>query len=533
VENAVWLTGVNVFGSSPSDLVSAIGILNGKIEVIVDMAELQPGALRNSQIVDIAGCSIYPGFTDAHFHLLGYCLALQRLHLEAMPLDRILETVNRRAVELNPGDWILGRGWEAHLMDNHQFPSRWDLDTVIPDHPAALTSKDGHSIWLNSLAISLLSLDNASLEIFGDCAVRHPEKDSLTGIFFEKAADYVKDRIPQPDESSMRRIIQSGVKTLSSLGLTAIHSFDDRFDTSDIVRNLQSNGECPIRVRYYALGENLDECIARGLKTGQGDQMLHFGGIKLFADGALGSRTAAISFNYPGEPSNTGQIVTSRKDLISISAAAANNDISTAIHAIGDVAVEHALDAMIEARKLNPDLKGLRVEHIQLIPTNRIQEFARYGITASVQPTHAMSDIDMVETLWADARGSLYPYHKLQASGANTVYGSDAPIEPPGPLDIIQAAVTRRRSDGSPGPDGWLPSERVNIMEAITASTQNPAIVEDRGTFRGSLAVGAAADLVVFERDLTKQDPMQLRTNPVLLTTLSGKPVYDPHSLMD
>ncbi|MBN1356061.1 amidohydrolase [bacterium] len=531
MDRPVWLTGVRIFSPlSSSDLPMSFRLENGKIDRIAEMPDFRNRNDRKTKIVDLSGCWISPGFTDCHIHLLSYSLARNRLVLDSLTLQQILKKVSDAVLNSRPGDWIRGRGWEINRWENPVFPNRRHLDEICRDRPVALSSKDGHALWLNSQAMKHLELDGNIPDPEGGCFIRD-SAGMLTGAMLETAADLAIGRIPLPHERELKNALVEGIADLSALGLTGLHCFE-KAETMRLIWNLFQARKIPIRLHYYLPCEELDGLIGKGVRSSDGDRYIRFGGIKLFADGALGSRTAAISDAYPGEPGNFGQIVTGKAELRDICDHAARHGIASAIHAIGDTGVSNALDALSHVRIHYPEISGQRIEHIQLIPPNRVGDFTKYRITASVQPAHALSDIEMAETLWKHIPGLLYPYGSIRRTGALMVFGSDAPIEPPGPLSIIRAAVTRRRIDGYPDENGWIPEERMTLTDALAASTLLPAVLEGRPGERGELTAGNAADLVVFDRDPVQADPDNFRENKVVMTLMNGNPVYDPNGLL-
>ncbi|MGB3976827.1 MAG: amidohydrolase [bacterium] len=442
---------------------------------------------------------IVPGFTDCHIHLIGYGSAQSLLKLDRLPLEDIQKKVKIRVKEAPRFQWVHGRGWEAACRRQGGFPDRLEIDEFSQDNPVALTSKDGHSLWLNSRALFELSIDDSVSDPQGGSFDRRPD-GSLTGVLRETAVDIVRQKIPARPDSEKRNFLRKALGGLHAKGIIAVHSFEGVSEL-DLLIDMSLSGELPLKTMVFINLEDFDQVISRGYKFGDRWSTVHLGGLKLYADGALGSRTAAISKPYTDEPENRGIEVMGVEQLTEMSMWAASHGFPTSIHAIGDRAVKHALQALMTVRKSHPNVKGLRIEHAQLVAQEDIEKFAKYDICASVQPCHLISDIDMVERFWSDQEGLFYPYRSLVESGAGVVFGSDAPIDDENPLHYLEAAVTRRRTEGQWSRQAWHPEECMSVTDALKAMTSAPATLENIAAKRGLLKPGYPADLVVLDND--------------------------------
>jgi predicted amidohydrolase YtcJ len=440
-----------------------------------------------------------PGFTDSHIHLVNYGLAQSLPILDGLVLEDIQKTLQSHIRTVRQHQWIRGRGWEAACRRQGGFPDRLELDGLGMDNPIALSSKDGHAIWLNSRALHELGMDASIADPAGGRYYRRAD-GSLTGVAVETAADIVRQKIPAVPESEKRESLRKAVAGLLSRGIVAVHSFEG-ISELDLLISMSASGELPLKVMTYINLEDFDRILSRGCRTGDQWHGVHMGGLKLYADGTLGSRTAAVNRPYSGEPENTGIDVMDPEQLAEESMRAASHGYPTAIHAIGDRAVSHALQALIAVRKAFPGVKGLRIEHAQLIDREDLEMFSKFDICASVQPCHMISDIDMAERYWSNQTGMFYPYRSLADSGARIVFGSDAPIDDETPLHYLDAAITRRRDRGIWSRRAWHPGECMRAVDALKAVTTVPAALENNGKRRGFLLPGYPADIVVLNRN--------------------------------
>ncbi|HPQ41970.1 MAG TPA: amidohydrolase, partial [bacterium] len=432
--------------------------------------------------------------------------------------DRIRFAVS----EIPAGQWIRGRGWEAAHRVEGGFPDRAEIDHLTPNHPVALSSKDGHSIWLNSRALAELSIDQSIPDPPGGRYDRRTD-GSLTGIALENAADAIIHQLPPLPDSEKRRLVSNALPRLHSQGIIAVHSFEG-LDEFNLFLEMEARNELPLRVTASFNREDFERALAGKMKPGAAGRRIRLGGLKLYADGALGSRSAAMFAPYTGEPENYGIVVTESTELIRDAVRAAEHGFPTAIHAIGDKAVRHALDALEAARAVAPDLPGMRIEHVQMVQPRDLLRFQAVGIAASIQPCHMLSDIDMAERYWSEQTGMRYPYGSLAASGAICVMGSDAPIDDEHPMRNIRGAVTRRRLSGPWAERAWIPEECMEIIDALRGYTSFPAMLE--GSHRGVLVPGYPADVVVLSGNPLVTKPEHLHGVDVETVYLDGERIF-------
>ncbi len=470
--------------------------------------------------LDLKGKAVVPGFIDCHIHFLDFALGLKRLDFkEVDSLEGVLELVRERARKSGPGEWITGFGWDHHLWQVG-LPRKEDLDRVAPENPVALTRKDGHSMWVNSLALERAGIDGGTPDPPGGEIERDAE--GPTGILKERALELVEEILPKSSPQTRQEALREAISKAQQFGLTGIHDCEGSEALADF-QTLLAQGELGVRVYMMIPQENLEKAITLGLKTGFGNDFLRLGDLKLFADGSLGSQTAHMLESFYGQPDNYGIPVLSRDELRAIVGRASEAEIACAVHAIGDAANRKALDIFAQL-----PTRGLRhrIEHAQLLQPEDIPRFKRWGIIASMQPIHATSDMAMADRYWGERARYSYAWRSLLDSGARLAFGSDCPVESLDPLMGIHAAVTRQRASGEPE-GGWYPQERLTIAEAVHAYSLGAAHASGEERAKGSIAPGKLADLVVLSRDIFEIPPEEILDTEVLYTIFDGHVVYE------
>jgi hypothetical protein len=483
------------------------------------------------EVRDLGGAAVVPAFTDAHVHLASFALARGELSLEGCDSrEEVLERVAREAGARSPGQWIRGRGWEVNRWADGGFPRRGELDRAAPCNPVALASKDGHTLWLNGAAMELLGIDRSTPDPPGGRYDRDPETGEPTGIVRELALEEVLPRIPRPGWRELAQCIADVLPVLHSLGITAVHNFEGPEELRAL-QWLEERGALRLRVLHYLRAAEIPAAAACGLRSGLGGPRLRLGGIKLFADGALGSRSAAMLEPYLGEPENLG-ILTPEEELRPQVESAIRAGLSVAVHAIGARACRSVLDILEGCAELTARSRPAlphRLEHAQLLAPEDLPRLAELGVVASMQPVHAVADREMALRYWGAerVRRGGYALRRLQQAGTRLIFGSDAPIETIDPLAGLQAAVTMRGREGSWPVEGWLPRERLCALEALTAYTRAPATVAGLERVTGRLRRGLSADLVVLSRDILSCEPAAIGECVVRATMFEGRFVHE------
>jgi predicted amidohydrolase YtcJ len=506
----------------------AIAISEGRIVALPAVADVAPWRRAAAEVVELAGAHVYPGFKDGHGHLTGYGTALEQVDLSgAASFDEVVGRTRLGAAALPPGSWVQGRGWDQNLWPDKAFPTHAALSAAIPDHPVALRRVDGHALLLNAAALATAGIGPGTADPPGGRILRDPA-GVPTGVLVDSAVNLVDAVLPHPTVADIERRIRCAATHLGALGLTGIHDAGTTRDELAVLRTLQHDGALGVRV-YVMLDGSDAELLGNELPSGpwvSSDGMLAVRAVKLYADGALGSRGAWLSAPYSDEPATRGLEVTTAEKLEKVVRQAAGAGFQPCIHAIGDAAVTRVLD--IYEHALGPGGAGLRprLEHAQVVTGTDVPRFASLGVVAAVQPTHCTSDM-----MWAPARlGAArmpwaYRWRSLLAAGVPLCLGSDVPVEDPDPRRGIFAAVTRRAPGMTPA-QSMTPAETLTVNESVAGFTSGVAFASFSESWCGAIALGYAADLTIFDRDLaTVVEPELLRVK-VVRTVVHGRDIF-------
>lgn len=508
----------------------ALAIADSRVLAIGSLAEVWREVGSDAPTRDLGDCLLAPAFHDAHLHLAK--VALQRRILDIDPswsLEAVLAAV-RRAAAGSPAGWIVGRGWDHSAWGG--WPDAAMLDAAAPGRPVYLTRKDGHAVWLSSVALGLADIGAEAADPPGGEIGRRPD-GSLSGILKESAVDLAADALPQSGPEARRAALREIWPAFWSQGITTVT--DMGFKGLDLWQDLgvlRAEGSLGLRVAAYVMEDGLDEALDQGLPLLPPDPWMRAAGLKLFLDGTLGSRTAWLLAPYEGSTSAFGLPTMRPEDVLAAVGQAAAAGWPTAAHAIGDAAVRQALDAFA-AHPAAPDGSPLRhrVEHVQLLHPDDLPRFAAQGVWASLQPIHLAADWPLADAHWGPerCRRGGYPWRALLDSGAALVLGSDAPIESQAVLPALRAAITRRDRAGNPD-GGWWPEQALPLAAALAGYTWGGAAACGWEGWLGSLAPGKAADLVVLEglqaEGSTAAVDAALEQARVRSTWLGGRPVW-------
>jgi predicted amidohydrolase YtcJ len=472
-------------------------------------------ALASPDVVDLGGRCVLPGFNDAHVHFPTWSLAQQQVRLDAArTLDEALQRIAAAVRDLPAGEWLRGYGWRSGEWTPAAEPTKEALDRVTGETPTALMAHDYHSLWLNSAALARADGD---LDVAGGVVVRD-EHGEPTGVLREECAWHFRDTYVRPTEDEMVAASRAGMKLASSRGVTAVHDKDGWLGALGVFQRLQAEGALTVRVWESHPKDSLDDLLAMPLAGPFGNDLLRLGYVKAFMDGTLGSQTARML-------DGSGVEITSCGELQDVISRAASHGFPVAVHAIGDRANRDALDAF-EATRETWAARGLRprIEHAQLLAVEDIPRFARLGVAASVQFSHAPSDRDLADRFWAGKTDGAYAYRSLLESGAVLANGSDAPIEELDPWAGVCAGVLRTIDDRPP----WHPEQQVELEQALQATCVTPAWLAGDERRRGRLIPGYDADLVVLDRDPFELEPEELPAVTVIATMVAGRWVHNP-----
>jgi predicted amidohydrolase YtcJ len=516
-------------------VVSAMVIERGRILQIGDRSSLISQYEESSTLHDLVGKTIIPGLVDAHIHLQHYALSMQRVDCETSTRDECLERVAAQVNGVPTGEWILGHGWNQNEWPE-DFGNAHLLDQIAPGNPVYLTAKSLHAAWVNSIALHEAGITSQTPDPPGGQIQRHPD-GSPTGILFETAMSLASDILPDSSDEQVSQAIELAQTELWKMGITGAHDFDGRTCFA-VLQQLHAAGKLKLRVTKSIPIESLTQAVELGLRTGFGDDFLRIGSVKAFADGALGPRTAAMLQSYEGEPENRGLLMLDAEELFERGSKAVENGLSLAVHAIGDSANHEVLQAYQQLRIYERNQVSTnsahgkasylrhRIEHVQIIHPDDISRLAELDVIASMQPIHVTSDFPTADRYWGVRSKSAYAWNSLAEAGTLLAFGSDAPVESPNPFWGLHAAVTRRRADGSPGPQGWYPEQRISLLRALQGFTSGAAYAAGMENRLGKLIPGFLADLLVLDQDIFKIDPEKIRDIRPLGTMIAGDWVY-------
>lgn len=485
---------------------------------------------RDAQRLDAGDATVIPGLIDAHAHVSG----LGMTHLSAdlvgtRSKDEVLARLRAFAATLPANAWLIGRGWDQNDWAEKRFPTAADLDAAFPDRPVWLERVDGHAGWANSAAMKAVKRGLTGKWQPDGGRIERSADGRPNGIFIDAAMALVDEARPPLDEATAERALSLGMRDAVAHGLTGVHDAGVPLAELARYRRLADRGEMPLRITAMAAGDGdaLDALCRDGLYRHPSGR-LQMRTVKVYADGALGSRGAALLADYADDHGNTGLMLTSPADLRRIAAKAHGCDVQVATHAIGDRGNHEVLQAYAEVlgNKANGDHRW-RIEHAQVLAPGDLTRLAGLRVIASMQPTHATSDMPWAEQrLGAERIVGAYAWRQLRDSGARLALGSDFPVESVDPRLGLYAAATRMDADRQPA-GGWMPQERLTAFEALRGFTLDAAYAGFAEDEVGSLAVGKRADFVVLGQDPLGMASTGLRTLDVRATYVDGRAVYE------
>ena len=497
------------------DSFQAVAVWKGRVTDIGSDREILRLKGTSVETVDLQGRVVIPGLSDSHIHLLGYGMLLRTLDLSgARSIPEIQQAVTAASKKKEEDGWILGRGWDQEKLREHRYPNRDDFSTVR--RPVFLRRICGHVAVANAQALSLAGITKTTSAPAGGLVELDSSTGEPSGVLKERAQELVLDSIPV-SEDEVELALSSAAKRLLRVGLTSLHCIVENVLELKVLRRLKSLGK--IRQSIYAilpLGL-LDSAVGMGMGTEGGPNGFRIGGVKIFLDGSLGAHTAALSEPYSDEPS-AGMLAVERGELERAVEKAVSSGFQLSIHAIGDRAVEEAIDAIERARHVrNGRELRHRIEHSSLTPPRLVSRLRRNRIVASVQPSFISSDSWAVKRLGPRRVQYLYPFRSMIRAGIPVAAGSDCPVEDPNPFRGVWSAVSR---------PGLGPNERLRVGEALACYTTGPCFASFSEEYRGTLEPGMLADMVVLDRDPFHCPVDDLRKIKVLETIVGGKRAF-------
>jgi predicted amidohydrolase YtcJ len=515
---------------------SALAVRGGRVLFVGSDGEAKALSGPSTQVIDLHGATVVPGIVDAHAHLLGLGNMLQRVNLAgSTSYVEVIARVKAWAKDARPGEWIQGRGWDQNRWPTKEFPTHDALTRAFPNNPVVLGRIDGHAILANARAMELAHVAAATADPSGGRIVRLPT-GAPSGVFVDNAMALIDRAIPAPTRADTRKAILAAIAEANRWGLTGIHDPGEDAQTIGIYEELAKAGNYNLR-NYVMLsdpGEPGSTATLGNPYIQSGPQSALYNGhlwiraIKLYADGALGSRGAALLAPYSDEPSNSGLLVSRPEHIRAWAEAGLRSGFQVNVHAIGDRANRIVLDAFDSALKRIPKVDHrFRIEHAQVLSPEDIPRFAKLGVIPSMQATHQTSDMR-----WAEARvgpqriRGAYAWRSLLNTGVVIPNGTDFPVEEVNPLLTFHAAVTRQDPTNWPA-GGWYPEQKMTREEALQSMTIWPAYAGFQESILGSLTPGKYADFVVLDRDIMRVPDTEILGTRVISTWIGGKRVYE------
>jgi predicted amidohydrolase YtcJ len=512
----------------------ALAVRDDRILGVGTEAEMLKLKGPQTQVIDLGGHFVMPGFNDAHLHLAEAGLRQLTVDLTGVKsLAEFRERIQARVESAEPGEWIVGGGWDQTLWPVKELPTRWDIEEVSTDHPVFLQRVDGHIAVANTRGLQLASISMASQDPEGG-KIDRDSSGQPTGILRETARAAVLGVIPRPTPEKRRQAIEAALKDLAQWGVTSAQDYSG-WDDFQIYEQFERDGKLTVRIsEWLPFNDSLETLEAHRSAHSSSDNLLHTAMLKGFMDGSLGSRTAALLQPYSDDPHNSGLPQFDQAKLNEMAKERLDAGFQMGFHAIGDKAVQMALDAFAtaEAEARNKKVKAanggddyrLRIEHAQVTTPEQILKFKELRVIASMQPNHLLTDMNWAESRLGGKRAAIsYAWAELVKNGVTLAFGTDYPVEPVTPFRGLYAAVTRQSEDGK---KHYYPEQKLSIEQAISAYTSGSAFAEFTEKQKGTIAPAMLADFVVLDRDITSVAPGEILGARVLRTVVGGKAVY-------
>ncbi|MDI6844779.1 MAG: amidohydrolase [Candidatus Saccharicenans sp.] len=517
-------------GVDSRPFVEALAAADGKILACGTAREIKKYTGPETRVIELKEGVAIPGLIDAHTHFASGGRSLIELSFRGVDsVEKVQQMIAEKIKELPPGTPVFGREYDHTLFPDQKWPTKEDLDKVSPENPVVIRRVDGHSVWVNSLALKISGIDRRTEDPFGGEIVRDPRTGEPTGILKESAMGLLKVRpvIKSTIEEDILRALDHARK----LGLTGVHA-DAGLEQLEVYKKLRSEGRLTLRVYAWLPIEGIDQYISLGLRQGQGDEYLKIGFLKAFIDGTLGSGTALMFEPFSDDPTKSGLPQYPEEVFYELLEKAYAHDFQVGVHAIGDKGVNWVLNAVERAQKKygKKDLR-FRIEHAQIIKPEDFPRFRELGVIASMQPTHCTTDMRFCEIRVGRERSKYaYAWRTLLDNGAILAFGSDWPVEPLDPRRGLYSAVTRKNIEFDYPEGGWFPEQKLTLAEAIKYFTRGSAYASFEEDLKGTLEPGKLADLTVFARDIFNVEPKEILTAPIAYTIVGGKVVYEQNS---
>jgi len=528
------VTNARVYTADESrPLAEAFAVRDGRIVFVGSRQEAD--ALKGSatRVVDAGGRTVIPGMVDAHAHFGGLAQKLRAVDLVGTKsYDEVIARVVEKAKTTPKGTWIIGRGWDQNAWGDTRFPTHEKLSAALPDHPVALERVDGHAAFANMAAMRLAELTAATKDPSGGKIIRDAQGNP-TGVLVDNASSIVERKIPSPTMADARAALKDAIAVMHRWGLTGVHDAGASAPMIDLYEDMAKSKELGLRL-YVMIGDDstaLRKYMAMGPRSALYDGQVWVRSIKLYADGAMGSRGAALLEPYSDDPNNTGLLLSAPAHIRDVAERALKSGFQVNTHAIGDRGNRVVLDAYEQALKTVPTADHrFRVEHAQIINYDDIPRFAQLGVIPSMQASHQTSDMYWIGKRLGPTRVlGAYAWRSLINSGVIIPNGSDFPVEEVNPLISFHASIARQDANDWPA-GGWFPEQRMTREEALRSMTLWPAQAAFQEKEMGSLTTGKFADFVILDQDIMLVPAELVLKTKVLATYVAGKPVFEARS---
>ena len=516
---------------------SAVAVQDGIIQRVGSDEEILALRTEGTELIDLQGKTMLPGFTDSHMHLLSYGYSLEKVNFySAKCIDDLVLLAKDFLAKRPYLTWLQGRVWNQEYWPENRFPTRYDLDRISTDIPMSFTRACGHIIVVNSKALEVMGVTKDTPDPFGGQIDRDENGEPL-GIFREAARDTVYNALPDLTVEDVKRMLKNGMDELVKAGITEVQT--DDFEALppgqyqkvlDAYHQLENEGALRVRIFEQCLlasQDLLEQFLAEGHHTGEGSPMFRVGPLKLMADGSLGGRTAYLARSYADDPSTEGIPVFTQEQIDKLILTAQQGGMMAAVHCIGCGAAEMTMEAFEKAQLAcpGPDVRHAIV-HCQITDKDLLEKFAKLNIVAHIQPAFIDDDIPIVEArVGKELSQTSYNWKTLQDSGVHIAGGSDSPVIDFSVMNGIYCAVTRKRLNGEPE-GGWLPEQKLTVEEAVCLYTAGGAYASYDERVRGTIRNGKYADLVVLDRDIFMVPEEEIKDIQVCMTVLSGQTVF-------
>ena len=517
-EADLLVVNARIYATARAKPVSAMAVKDGRVLALGDAALRHAGPATKR--LDLAGAAVFPSFIDSHAHMRGLGALLESRDLRHVKsVAEIAAYVKERAAAAPKGEWIVARNWDQTNWGG-AFPSAKDLDSAAPDHPVFLSRVDGHAAWVNSLALKLAGIDDRTPDPPGGRIIRDAQ-GRATGVLIDRAMGLVRDKMPPPSHAQIKRQLELAARECARLGLAGVHDAGVSAGDLHAYRELLAEGRLPVRI--YAMiggaGPLWREYLGKGPEIGP---YLTVRAIKLYADGALGSRGAALWQPYSDDKQNTGLLITPKEEIEKVAREAVQHGFQVCTHAIGDRANRIVLDAYAAALGGAND-RRFRIEHAQVVSLPDFRLFREFSVIPAIQATHATSDMRWAEArLGPDRVAGAYAWKRFLALGIPVPNGSDFPVEEPNPFFGFYASITRQDREGNP-PGGWMPDQKMSREEALESWTIHAAYAAFEEKIRGTLEPGKYADFIVLDRDILTVPPREILEARVRMHYIGGR----------